>query len=210
MSKKILRNPEGIMRWPTGLGVCLPRILENGSAVLLCLLLVVGVALTTPYAEAQSFHGKKRSGVDRGVVQVGDEAPNFMLEDLAGNVMSLAQLRGKVVLLNFWATWCGPCRVEMPAMEQLYRSFTRREFEILAVSTDSQGAAVTRPFQKTMGFTFPILHDSEYRVGLTYGARTIPVTFMVDRHGIVRQKIFGARDWASPAAHELIEELMKS
>ncbi len=159
---------------------------------------------------AQSFHGKQRSGFDHGMVQVGDEAPNFMLHDLAGNVMSLAQLRGKVVLLNFWATWCGPCRVEMPAMEQLYRAFPRREFEILAVSTDSQGAAVTRPFQKAMGFTFPILHDSEYRVGLTYGARTIPVTFMVDRQGVVRQKIFGARDWASPEARELIHELMKS
>ncbi|MGZ9274542.1 MAG: TlpA disulfide reductase family protein, partial [Nitrospira sp.] len=62
-----------------------------------------------------------------------------MLRDLAGNVVSLSQLRGKVVLLNFWATWCGPCRVEMPAMEQLYRTLPRREFEILAVSTDQQG-----------------------------------------------------------------------
>ncbi|NJN70460.1 MAG: TlpA family protein disulfide reductase [Nitrospira sp.] len=90
--------------------------------------------------------------------------------------------------MNFWATWCGPCRVEMPAMEQLYQSFPRREFEILAVSTDSQGVAVTRPFQKQMGFTFPILHDSEYRTGLVYGARTLPITFMLDRQGIVRQR----------------------
>ena len=95
-------------------------------------------------------------------------------------------------------------------MEQLYRTLPRREFEILAVSTDQQGAAVTRPFQREMGFTFPILHDSEYRVGLTYGARSIPITFMVDRRGIVRQKIFGARDWASPEARDLIHELMKS
>jgi thiol-disulfide isomerase/thioredoxin len=91
---------------------------------------------------------------ERGVVKVGDEAPNFQLRDLAGNVVSLSQLRGKVVLLNFWATWCGPCRVEMPAMEQLYRAFPRKEFEILAVSTDPQGAVVTRPFQQEMGFTF--------------------------------------------------------
>jgi peroxiredoxin len=151
-----------------------------------------------------------QSGFERGVVKVGDEAPNFTLRDLAGNARSLSQLRGKVVLLNFWATWCGPCRVEMPAMEQLYRTLPRREFEILAVSTDPQGAAVTRPFQREMGFTFPILHDSEYRVGLTYGARSIPITFMVDRRGIVRQKIFGARDWDSPEARDLIHELMKS
>ncbi|NGZ11406.1 MAG: TlpA family protein disulfide reductase [Nitrospira sp. LK70] len=170
----------------------------------------VGVLFAAPCSEAESPQTKKRPGFERGVVQVGDEAPNFMLRDLAGNVMSLSQLRGRVVLLNFWATWCGPCRVEMPAMEQLYRTLPRREFEILAVSTDPQGAAVTRPFQREMGFTFPILHDSEYRVGLAYGARTIPITFMVDRRGIVREKIFGARDWDSPEARDLIHELMKS
>ncbi len=150
------------------------------------------------------------SVAERGVVKVGDAAPNFHLRDLAGQVVSLDQLRGKVVLLNFWATWCGPCRVEMPAMEQLYRAFPRKQFEILAVSTDPQGAVVTRPFQQEMGFTFPILHDSEYRVGLTYGARTLPMTFMVDRQGVIRQKIFGARDWGSPEARELIQTLMKS
>lgn len=147
---------------------------------------------------------------DRGVVKVGDEAPNFQLRDLNGNVVSLAQLRGKVVLVNFWATWCGPCRIEMPAMEQLYRTLSRREFEILAVSTDAQGAAVTRPFQREMGFTFPILHDEEYRVGVIYGARSLPLTFMVDRQGVIRKKIFGARDWDSPEARELIQILMKS
>jgi len=177
----------------------------------LCLTLVVisGIVLG-PFPATESAQSGKRPDVERGVVQVGDEAPNFMLRDLTGKVMSLSQFRGKVVLLNFWATWCGPCRVEMPAMEQLYQTFPRREFEILAVSTDSQGAAVTRPFQKQMGFTFPILHDSEYRIGLMYGARTLPVTFMLDRQGIVRQKIFGARDWASPEARELIHVLMKS
>ena len=144
------------------------------------------------------------------MVKVGDEAPNFQLRDLAGNMMSLSQFRGKVVLLNFWATWCGPCRVEMPAMEQLYRTLSRREFEILAVSTDAQGAAVTRPFQREMGFTFPILHDEEYRVGFIYGARSLPLTFMVDRQGVIRKKIFGARDWDSPEARELIQILMKS
>ena len=179
------------------------------AAPVVTFVLIVGL-VWCPVSWAESPQLKKRPGFERGIVQVGDEAPNFTLRDLAGNVMSLSQLKGKVVLLNFWATWCGPCRVEMPAMEQLYRTLPRREFEILAVSTDPQGAAVTRPFQQEMGFTFPILHDSEYRVGLTYGARTIPITFVVDRRGIVRQKIFGARDWDSPEARDLIHELMKS
>jgi peroxiredoxin len=173
-------------------------------------LLVAGGMVLGPFPGAEPAQSGKGSILERGVVRVGDEAPNFTLRDLTGKMMSLSQFRGKVVLLNFWATWCGPCRVEMPAMEQLYQAFPRREFEILAVSTDSQGAVVTRPFQKQMGFTFPILHDSEYRTGLVYGARTLPITFMLDRQGIVRQKIFGARDWASPEARELIHVLMKS
>jgi peroxiredoxin len=147
---------------------------------------------------------------DRNVVRVGEEAPDFHLRDLRGNPVSLSQFRGKVVLLNFWATWCGPCRIEMPAMEHLYQAIPRKDFEILAVSTDSQGAAVTRPFQREMGLTFPILHDPDMRIGLTYGARTLPLTFMVDRQGVIRKKIFGARDWDSPEAHELIRMLMKS
>jgi peroxiredoxin len=172
--------------------------------------LFIGEGVWSAFSGTEPPQPIKRPGFEQGVVQVGDQAPNFTLRDLAGNVISLSQLRGKVVLLNFWATWCGPCRVEMPAMEQLYRTLPRGEFEILAVSTDPQGAAVTRPFQREMGFTFPILHDSEYRVGLAYGARSIPITFMVDRRGIVRQKIFGARDWDSPEARDLIHELMKS
>jgi peroxiredoxin len=127
-----------------------------------------------------------------------------------GQLVALSNLRGKVVLINFWATWCGPCRVEMPAMERLYRAYPRKDFEILAVSTDAQGAAVTRPFQQENRLTFPILHDSDFRVGLTYGARSLPMTFMVDRRGIVRQQIFGARDWSAPEAHQLIDALIKS
>jgi len=148
--------------------------------------------------------------VGRNVVKLGEPAPNFQLRDMSGRLVTLSDLRGKVVLLNFWATWCGPCRVEMPAMEELYRTFSRKDFEILAVSTDAQGVAVTRPFQQENHLTFPILHDADYRVGLTYGARTLPMTFMVDRQGVVRHQIFGARDWGASEAHQLVQMLMKS
>jgi peroxiredoxin len=146
----------------------------------------------------------------RTVVKLGEPAPNFQLRDMNGQLVTLSDLRGKVVLLNFWATWCGPCRVEMPAMEQLYRMFPRKDFEILAVSTDAQGVAVTRSFQQENRLTFPILHDADYRVGLTYGARSLPMTFMVDRQGVVRHQIFGARDWGAPEAQQLVQMLMKS
>jgi peroxiredoxin len=147
---------------------------------------------------------------ERNVVKLGEPAPNFQLRDINGRLVALSDMRGKVVLLNFWATWCGPCRVEMPAMEELYRTFQRKDFEILAVSTDAQGVAVTRPFQQENHLTFPILHDADYRVGLAYGARSLPMTFMVDRQGIVRHQIFGARDWGASEAHQLVQLLMKS
>ncbi len=139
---------------------------------------------------------------------IGGPAPPFRLLDLKGQSHSLLDYRGKVVFINFWATWCGPCKVEMPDMEALYQSFRSHGLEILAVSVDQQGAAVTRPFQEAMGLSFPILHDSDYRVGLQYGARTLPMTYVLDRKGIIRQRVFGARPWNSPEARRLVKELL--
>ena len=136
-------------------------------------------------------------------------APAFRLMDLDGKVHSLSDYKGKVVFLNFWATWCGPCKVEMPAMEALYQAFQSQGMEILAVSVDQQGAAVTRPFKEAMGLSFPILHDSDYQVGLTYGARTLPMTYVIDRQGVIRQRVFGARDWNSQEAWKLMSELLE-
>lgn len=144
-----------------------------------------------------------------GVPRVGMLAPNFKLQDMDGRMTSISDFRDKVVFLNFWATWCGPCRVEMPAMEQLYRDLKPKGLEILAVSTDPQGRAVTRPFHEALGLTFPILHDSDYRVGSSYGARTLPMTFLVDRQGVIRHRIFGARDWNGQEARQLIRTLLQ-
>ncbi len=140
---------------------------------------------------------------------INTPAPAFRLMDLEGTPHSLAAYQGKVVLLNFWATWCGPCKVEMPAMEALYQAFRSQGMEILAVSVDQQGAAVTRPFKEAMGLSFPILHDSDYQVGLTYGARTLPMTYVIDRQGVIRQRVFGARDWNSQEARKLMSELLE-
>ena len=148
------------------------------------------------------------SAAEGGILKIGDEAPNFLLKDLEGFQVTLDQFRGRVVLLNFWATWCGPCRVEMPAMEKLYRTFSRKDFEILAVSTDPQGPAVTKPFQQQIGFTFPVLHDADFQIGLRYGARTLPMTFLIDRQGIIQKRIFGARDWNTPEGRRLVQSLV--
>ncbi len=177
------------------------RLVIGGAAVCLMVALVgIGSAAAPDILPVAVLNG----------VKLGESAPNFQLTDLNDRRMTLSDLHGKVVLLNFWATWCGPCRVEMPAMEQLYRSFLRKDFEILAVSIDAQGVAVTRPFAQEYHLTFPILHDADYRVGLMYGARSLPMTFLVDRQGVVRHQIFGARDWGASEAQQLVQMLMKS
>ncbi len=177
------------------------------QASLLSLLLLAAGCDGSPVESATDGVSGKPTRT-REVLKVGSPAPNFQLWDLEGKPVSLANYRGGVVLVNFWATWCGPCKVEMPAMEKLYREFDRKDFEILAVSTDAQGAAVTRPFRDEIGLTFPILHDSDFRVGVMYGARTLPISFLVDRQGNITHRIFGARDWYSPEARQLIQTLL--
>ena len=179
------------------------------QASLLGALLLAGIGCdSTPTESAAERAGEAGPAPGRVVLKVGSPAPNFQLWDLGGKPVSLTDYRGGVVLVNFWATWCGPCKVEMPAMEKLYREFNRPDFEILAVSTDAQGAAVTRPFRDEMGLTFPILHDSDFRVGVAYGARTLPMSFLIDRQGNITHRIFGARDWFSPEARQLIRTLL--
>jgi len=161
------------------------------------------------YSESSIVGEESAQTVANSRPAINTPAPAFRLMDLDGVVHSLPEYQGKVVFLNFWATWCGPCKVEMPAMEALYQAFRSQGLEILAVSVDQQGAAVTRPFKEAIGLSFPILHDSDYQVGLTYGARTLPMTYMIDRQGIIRQRVFGARDWDSQEARKLIREMLE-
>ncbi len=182
-----------------------PSLCSLTAVPLLVSLALAGGCESRDVESADGSAGRPTPVQAPGAPMVGAPAPDFRLWDLNGNPVTLSEYRGKVVFVNFWATWCGPCRVEMPAMERLYRDFDRRHFEMLAISTDPQGAAVTRPFQESLGLTFPILHDSDYRVGVSYGARTLPMTFLVDRRGIITHRIFGARDWESPEARSFIK-----
>jgi peroxiredoxin len=141
--------------------------------------------------------------------RVGHLAPDFVLTTLDGREVRMSDYRGHVVFLNFWATWCGPCKVEMPAMERLYREYRRQGFAILAVSSDPEGAAVTRPFRDSLGLSFTIAHDPDAVVMRMYGVRTLPHTFLVDRQGVITHQVFGARDWQDPEARDGIQQLLK-
>lgn len=173
-------------------------------------LLVVlwGTACDSGYSEQEDPSGHAVA-VRQAPPSMGAQAPDFQLIDLQGTWQALPDYRGKVVLLNFWATWCGPCRVEMPSMERVYQDLRDEGFAILAISSDPQGSIITRPFVASQGLTFPILHDSDYRVSGSYGVRTLPMSFLIDRNGTLIQRVFGARDWNSPEARELIHGLLR-
>ena len=135
-------------------------------------------------------------------------APDFSVPDLAGQTVRLSALRGKVVLVNLWATWCPPCREEMPSMERLYQKLKTRDFQLLAVSQDEDGRRVVEPFVRQMKLSFPVLVDPEHQVGDRYGVWGYPETFVIDRSGRVADRVIGPRDWASPESIEKIEKLL--
>lgn len=131
-------------------------------------------------------------------VEVGDVAPDFRVKNLRGGAMTLSEHRGRVVLINFWATWCEPCRTEMPSMEALYRSHLQHDFEILAISIDTAGAPPVRHYVEQFGFSFPALLDDHFQVNDLYRVRVAPTSVLIDRQGRVVARIPGAKDWNSP------------
>ena len=134
------------------------------------------------------------------------QAPDFTLPDLSAKARRLTEFRGQVILINFWATWCAPCREEMPGMERIYREMKKDRFTILAVNL-LETAEQVEPFVKELGLTFPILLDEEGQVSRLYRAFTLPMTFLLDRHGMVVGRALGAREWDSAEAKRLIRAL---
>ena len=135
------------------------------------------------------------------------EAEGFTLEDLRGSMMSLKDSRGKVIFLNFWASWCGPCRIEMPAMELFWQVFQDDEFVILAMDVKEDRDTVSS-FIENNDYTFPVLLDSRGKVANMYDVRAYPTSFLIDREGKVVGKAVGARKWASKCSFDLIKYLL--
>jgi peroxiredoxin len=136
------------------------------------------------------------------------DAPDFTLPDLTGTTHSLSNYKGKVVFLNFWATWCPPCRMEMPGMERLYRRLRDRDFVMLAVSADEEGKKAVAPFVEELGLTFPILLDPEGRLSPRYGVTGYPETFVIDREGKVVNHTIGPAEWQSEEMARYFESLL--
>jgi peroxiredoxin len=160
-------------------------------------------------AVATAAVGLAAAGWLVGLARRGPQlAPDFSVTDLAGNAVRLSALRGKVVLLNVWTTWCPPCRQEMPSMEQLYARLRGNDFALLAVSQDEDGKRVVEPFVRELRLTFPVLLDPEHQVAERYGVWGYPETFVIDRNGYVVERVIGPRDWASPESIARLESLI--
>jgi peroxiredoxin len=138
----------------------------------------------------------------------GGAAPALELADAEGKLHRLANYRGSVVLVNFWATWCAPCREEMPSMERLRAAMKGKRFAILAVNV-GESARTARAFAEKMQLGFPLLLDHDTQVSRAWSARVLPASFVVGPDGALRYSYFGAMDWAGADVRTAIEELLK-
>jgi len=147
----------------------------------------------------------------------GRAAPAFAVPDLNGDVVRLSDHLGQVVIVSIWATWCGPCRYEMPSMERLYTELSDDGLEILAVSIDGEPGAFDffgRPggdiqeFADSLGLTFPLLHNPSGDIQQLYQTTGVPETFLVGRDGVIYKKVAGGTEWDSPDHQELIRRLL--
>ena len=143
------------------------------------------------------------------LVSLGDVAPDFQLEDTQGNKISLSELRGKVVMVNFWATWCPPCRAEMPSMEKLNKTMADDDFVMLAINVEENGRSVVPAFLKKSPHDFTVLYDDQGVVQKLYGVYKFPESFVIRKDGVIDDKVIGAIDWAHPETIAYFKGLAK-
>jgi peroxiredoxin len=140
--------------------------------------------------------------------QVGMPAPEFTLPDLEGKLHGLADFRGRVVVLNFWATWCPPCIDEMPSLQRLHQALADRGIAVVAVSVDERFSDVPA-FVQRFDLTFSVLYDEGKKVSRKYQTFKYPETYILDREGRLKSKVVGPRDWAAPTVIRDIVDLLK-
>jgi peroxiredoxin len=156
-------------------------------------------------AAAPTSHGPASLGLEMPKEWV--EAPDFSLPDVTGSMVRLRGFRGKVVFMNFFATWCAPCREEMPAMERLHQTYKDRGLVVLAVDI-REGAKTVRAFTQELKLSFPALLDKDGSVAYAYGIRPVPVTYLVGRDGKILWRAFGPREWGSGGARQYFSSLL--
>lgn len=142
-------------------------------------------------------------------VELDAVAPDFSLTDLSGKSVTLSDYHGKVVIVNFWATWCPPCRAEMPSMEKLYQSLKDDGLVMLAVNIEPNGRQAVEDFLAGNPHSFPVLLDGQGKVQTLYGVYKFPESFIVRKDGTIDDHVIGAIDWAHPEVIEYFRNLLK-
>ncbi len=191
------------------------RLLYTVAAVVV----VVGLGLAimiqnrrAPIGDVTDYSAKNAAAAkELAPVAAGARAADFHLESLDGKTISLDQFEGKVVFLNVWATWCEPCREEMPSMQTLYDEFkANKDFVMLAVSQDEKGRSAVAPYVAKNGYQFTILLDPANKVGDEYDVSGVPETFIIDRKGRIVAHHMGAFDWSRPDVKDALQQLLDS
>ncbi|NQT60312.1 MAG: TlpA family protein disulfide reductase [Bacteroidetes bacterium] len=170
--------------------------------IVLCILMVETVT-------AASLKSLNEKFVEQGfAIPDGTLASiNFELENIDGVKENLSDYHGKVVFLNFWATWCGPCRIEMPSMQKLYDEFRNDGLEVVAVNLGERQKTVVKFLEKN-NLTFPVLLDETNMVASIYGARSIPTTYILDRNGNILSMTVGTREWYTEESRSLFADIL--
>jgi len=160
------------------------------------LVLLAAAVLFFPLVSPAQGAGSRPEPVATAATK-GSVAPNFSLKNLQGETFDLARYRGQVVLVNFWATWCPPCRAEMPSMEKLSKIMAGEKFVMLAINIEEDGQENVAEFLKEHPHSFPVLLDTEAKVQEAYGVYRFPETFVVGKDGVITDHVIGAIDWAA-------------
>ena len=146
---------------------------------------------------------------DLAPVSLGSKAPGFRIPDLAtGDTVALEQFTGDVVLLNLWATWCGPCEQEMPSMERLHQALGPEGLKVVAISIDESDAEGVRRWIADRKLTFRVLWNKSGDIQRTYQTTGVPESFVIDRHGVIVKKVIGAAEWDHPSQKALFRRLL--
>ena len=171
------------------------------SQVRAIVLSVVGVVLSNPV---------QASDAAMALIPASERkpAPSFTLANLQGEPVTLLEYKGRVVLLNFWATWCLPCRQEMPGMQSVWQTYQAQGLTVLAVSIDTVAPERIAKFVKKLQLSFPILLDAEDQASSLYRVSGLPASFLLDRDGRVASVITGSREWSNAESLTVIEQLL--
>ena len=178
-----------------------------GKALLFFLLALV-LSTASIFAEIKKEDLFSKAGIQP--VKAGMKAPLFSLEDLSGKKSELKHYRGKVVFLNFWATWCGPCKEEMPSVEELCKRFKEKDFVFLTISVDYAGTKPVKEFIEKHRYTFPVLIDPKCETLDLFQVKGIPTTFLIDKKGMIIGKAIGPKDWKKPEVTSIVNLLLEN